>query len=247
MRRSRFQGLLNVVRFNYDMYVKAGLVLVLAYLIPWPRPLLPLVGLGCLGATYFLLASLLVSHYVYDLSDLYGWGWLEKRFPRPDRLVNIHSGFDETTEQLKQVFPHCEIETLDFYDPELMTEPSIERARATYPAKFGRSVKSHEFPLADGAEPLICCLLAAHELRSHTDKVAFLGEVARSLHPEGHFVMIEHMRDPANFLAFGPGFVHFFSRSTWLRALSDAGLSVREEFALTPFLRGFVCRATSQS
>ena len=59
--------------------------------------------------------------------------------------------------------------------------------------------------------------------------------------------MIEHMRDPANFLAFGPGFVHFFSRSTWLRALSDAGLSVREEFALTPFLRGFVCRATSQS
>ena len=236
---------MNVVRFNYDMYLKAGLVLVLAFLIPWPSQILWLVRLGALGASYFLLASLVASHYIYDRSDLYRWSWLVTRFPALESVVNIHSGFDETTGQLREIYPEADITILDFYDPTIITEPSIEIARKLYPSPNSIPVKSDELPLESNSQTFVCSFLAAHELREQDQKVAFLREVERCLHPEGHFIMLEHMRDPVNFLAFGPGFVHFFSRRIWMRALGKAGLSIREEFNVTPFLRGFVCRATS--
>ena len=247
MKRSKFQGLRNVVRFNYDMYIKAAIVLGLAFTIPWPQEILWLVRLGALGASYFLLSSLAASHYIYDRSDLYGWSWMLDRFPALESIVNIHSGFDETTSQLRELYPEADLTTLDFYDPTIITEPSIEIARKLYPSPKSVQVKSDDLPLDSGQEKFICCILAAHELREQHQKVAFLREVKRSLQVEGHFLMLEHMRDTANFLAFGPGFVHFFSRRTWVDALTEAGLSIREEFTLTPFLRGFVCRAASES
>ena len=247
MKRSRFQGLVNVVRFNYDMYLKAGFVLGLAFAIPWPTEILWMVRLGVVGATYFLVASLLASHYIYDRSDLYRWHWLQSRFPALQSIVNIHSGFDETTEQLSVLYPEAALTALDFYDPAIITEPSIERARHLYPSPHSIPVKSYRLPTGTDSQIFICCLLAAHELREQQDKVKFFREVRRSLHAEGHFLLLEHMRDASNFLVFGPGFVHFFGRRTWLEALDEAGLSVREEFSVTPFLRGFVCRVASPS
>ena len=231
-----------MVRFNWDMYLKATLVLLAVFLIPWPQNLRCWVYLGAAGAAYFLLSSLVASHLIYDLSDLYKWRWLRQRVSPPDRIVNIHSGFDETTRQLQSLFPQCEVTALDFYDQEIMTEPSIARARKAYPDHHSRPVAYDALGLADASEQLLTCLLSVHELREHEQRVAFFREAYRVLQEDGQLVLLEHLRDLPNFLAFGPGFVHFFSYYDWLSALGEAGFWVEDEFKITPFVSGFVAR-----
>ena len=50
-------------------------------------------------------------------------------------------------------------------------------------------------------------------------------------------ILVEHGRDVANFLAFGPGFMHFFAPSEWRRTASEAGLNLVGETRITPFVR----------
>jgi hypothetical protein len=64
--------------------------------------------------------------------------------------------------------------------------------------------------------------------------------VARILKPDGQIIIVEHLRDRANFLAYNIGFFHFHSRSIWLRAFSSAGLSLRQELKITPFVTAFI-------
>ena len=65
--------------------------------------------------------SLLVSWYVYDLSNLYKLSWL---FPNNDniKIVNIHAGFDETSVLLSAKFPNAELIVFDFYDQEILAD-----------------------------------------------------------------------------------------------------------------------------
>lgn len=240
--RGTYQGVSNVVRFNPWMYVTALGVVVAALLLPWPPVLSPLARAGAMGAVYLVTASLLASHHIYDRSELYRWTWLSSRVATANRVVNIHSGFDETSAALQCLYPQAQHTTLDFYDPVRNPEPSIARARRLYPpSPTSLSVDSRSLPLPDGHADLVCVLLAAHEIRDHSERVLFFRQVRRLLSSEGRLMLLEHQRDLRNFLVFGPGFLHFFSRSDWLRALAEAGLTVREEFAVTPFLRGFDC------
>jgi SAM-dependent methyltransferase len=75
--------------------------------------------------------------------------------------------------------------------------------------------------------------------------VQLFREVARVLRPGGELVLVEHSRDWANFLAFGPGFLHFFSERTWQNAANAAGLPIRLHRSLTPFVHVFVLRRES--
>jgi SAM-dependent methyltransferase len=95
-------------------------------------------------------------------------------------------------------------------------------------------------PLPDKCADAVFLLMAAHEVRDPAVRGSLFLEVARVLAPSGRLVVVEHVRDLANALAFGPGALHFYAPSTWRDAGSGAGLKLTDELRLTPFVRAFV-------
>lgn len=243
--RGRYHGMLQILRYNLPMYAvtAAGCLAVAAALalLPIPRPVTVLAALGVALAAVWSLSSLLTSHYIYDLSPLSRWDWLAGRFAAPPhRWVSLHAGLDETFGALPRIFPAAGGTVLDFYDPEEMTEPSIIRARSLSLDPVARRADFRALPFAERELDAVFLIFAAHELRRPESRLALFREVARVLAAEGRVVLVEHLRDLANFLAFGPGFLHFLSRREWLRLARESGLAIQEDLRLTPFVNVLV-------
>ena len=243
-KRGPWDGMLAIVHFNWPFYAVALLVLVGGIAGLFAGGFLALgsglVGLGCL---WFLVGSLGVSHWVYDLSDLYRWSWLSRALGNtiPAKILLCHSGFDEASEMLKPRFPGANWTVLDHFDPVVMTEASIRRARKLFPPTPGTiAAKYDHWPLANGTQDVVFGLLAIHELRTVAERAAWFREAGRCLASEGSVVLVEHVRDLANFAAFGPGFLHFHSVASWRNSWEAAGFIQRDHFHITPFVRVFV-------
>jgi SAM-dependent methyltransferase len=141
---------------------------------------------------------------------------------------------------LRERFGGSRGRTFDIFNPAEMTEPSIVRARGLTGAVDGAAhVDWRRLPLPSSSLDAVFLLLSAHELRTPTARAALFEELARALVPSGTVVIAEHLRDAANFLAFGPGFLHFHSRRTWMRSFTSAGFTVCGELRITPFVRVF--------
>jgi SAM-dependent methyltransferase len=212
---------------------------------PWQVRLIALlVGWATIAQTG---VSLIVSHWVYDRSGLYDLTWLPQRVPgSPRNIVNVHAGFDESSEALAAVYPSANLRILNFYDERRNTEPSIARARKLKPAtRTSESASVNSLPLANESQDLVLLFLAAHEIRNKSDRSEFFQEVRRSLRPGGSVILVEHLRDAANALAYGPGSLHFHSRTTWLHAILSTGLKLVTEFKITPLIQVFVCSRCS--
>ena len=240
--RTRFQGVSNIVRFNWHFYLLSlGLILVLCFLENlkiWPfHGYLYLIGFFVLCLN---IISLAVSYYVYDLSGLYGFKWLNV-LKTETRIVNISAGFDETSHLLSTLFKEAEMTILDFYDPLKHTEISIIRARKAYPIfQEAQVVKTANLELDDDSADKIFVILSAHEIRDEEERVAFFEELKRVIRPAGQIFIVEHLRDTANFLAYNIGFFHFYSKSTWAKIFQRAGLKVHQELKLNPFISTFI-------
>lgn len=247
--RRKFQGVTNIIRFNWHFYASAvagtaaGLLLAHGLGGIW-WGLGVVVALLVLGTT---LASLLVSWYVYDYTPVYGLGWLPLSDP-PANIINIHAGFDEFSAGLATRFPDATLRVFDFYDPALHTEVSVRRARRAYPSYPGTErVSTSALPLSGqrartqvrGEGLLITVLFSAHEIRDETERIAFFRQLGKAVENGGEIVVLEHLRDLPNFLAYTVGFLHFYSRPTWLRIFDAAGLVVHQEEKRTPFLTAF--------
>ena len=240
-RRDSYQGMLQILRFNWPKYLAAGGFMAGAG-CAWP--MLPSLGRGILLTAAFpvlwwTLASLLISHYVYDRSGFYELSWLANALRRPpERWLSIHCGLDETSSLLNAVFPDGSGQVADIFDPDAMTEDSIRQARRAQ-RNAAQSTPAHfdSLPFAGGSFDAVFCIFAAHELRRHSDRARLFMEIARVLAPGGVLVLVEHLRDWPNFVAFGPGFLHFHSWRAWQRAADDAGLTCSAEFPFTPFVR----------
>lgn len=249
--RGRFQGVWQIVRFNVMFYVGAILACVLgvAVLLFFDLPVwLQWVGWGGVAlGLFWTLGSLAVSWYVYDLSPLYRWQWLPGLFTQPPgQWVNIHCGLDESSPALQGLFGPARGRVLDIYDPQQITEPSIARARALVPPPVTPLAARHDaLPLADNFADAVFLLFTAHELRDPIARLKVFRELKRIAAPGARIVLVEHLRDTANFLAFGPGFWHFLPRGEWLRLAAESGLEVTASFKQTPFVTVFVLQGVS--
>jgi SAM-dependent methyltransferase len=244
IKRRKFQGVLNILSFNRHFYVFGliALALIIAshLIFHWPVLLFWIVIWAFL---YGLIMPLIVSAYVYDFSGYHDFNWLRNyRIPDADakQILNINAGFDETSFIIKDIFPQADLKVFDFYNAKQHTEPAIVRARKVslvYPNT--KQIISNSIPLADNSADLIFLLSAAHEIRSQEEKVEFLKECHRLCKPTGKVIMVEHLRDFPNFLAFSVGFTHFFSKKTWQKAFEKAGFSSFAEAKFTPFMSVF--------
>lgn len=241
--RKPFQGVWNIVRFNWPFYVSATL-LVTAILF-----FRGFAGLEVKVTTSLLLIfvvtpttiSLLVSFCVYDLSGLYKLDWLNHlQRSRGEKIVNINAGFDETSVLLKNKFEDAEMIVCDFYDSSEHTEASIRRARKAYPPYPNTlQISTKELPIEDNYADKVFVILSAHEIRNAEERNTFFNELHRIVALSGKIVLVEHLRDAANVFAYNIGALHFHSRKTWMDSFRTARLIVTREVKITPFITVF--------
>jgi SAM-dependent methyltransferase len=245
-KRRKFQGVLNILSFNRHFYAFGLGVLAVLFIsrvfINWPETVFWLILSAFL---YGLIMPLIVSAYVYDFSGYYKLNWLRDLI-RDDKsvkmIVNINAGFDETSFIIKRKFPQSDLKVFDFYNAKRHTEPAIKRARkvsSVYPNT--QQIESNSIPLTDKSVDTIFLLSAVHEIRSLEEKIEFLKECYRLCKPGGKVIMVEHLRDFPNFLAFTVGFTHFFSRAVWKNVFKRAGFSSFHETKFTAFMSIFDC------
>lgn len=246
IKRQSFQGVLNILSFNRHFYIFGVTALILIvgskFIFDWSDSLFWLVILAII---YGLLMPLIVSAYVYDFSGFYDFDWL-KKMNIDDKKgkfnLNINAGFDETSYTIKKILPQSHLQVYDFYNAQQHTEAAIIRARKeslVYPNT--QKITSNLIPLSDNSVDNIFLLFAIHEIRKQDERVQFLKECRRVCKPNGNVIMVEHLRDFPNFVAFTIGFMHFFSKNTWKKAFEDAGFRSFKETKFTPFISIFNC------
>lgn len=240
--RKPFQGVLNIIRFNWHFYIIAivftsGLFILKQFL---PDPFSFLATITILTLLFSVFITLLVSFYIYDLSTLYKLNWI-KPANSEQTILNIHAGFDEISYLLKNKINHANLIVIDFYDPLKHTEISIERARKRYSIYPGTTKSSTSaLYLTDRSIDKIFVFLSAHEIRDTSERIVFFNELKRTIRDNGQIYVTEHLRDFPNFIAYNIGFFHFFSKPTWLNTFSKSGLVLEKEIKITPFISTFI-------
>jgi hypothetical protein len=242
--RTQFQGVRTIVRLNWPLYAVAGgfFAMALGVLIApspeWMKWPAMVTTAGCL---WFLAGSLGVSFWIYDRSPLYQWTWLAAcKVPDAARVAICHTGFDEVSGPLQRRFPHWQIRVLDHFDVATMTEASIRRARRVFPPRGAELVAFDAWP--EFTSDIVFAILSIHELRSECERTAWFAQARRHLAPGGSLLLVEHVRDLANFAAFGPGFFHFHTVASWRHCWEQADFRAASEQRLTPFVRVFVLK-----
>ncbi|MGW6918951.1 class I SAM-dependent methyltransferase [Kitasatospora sp. NPDC054939] len=235
-----------VIGYNWPLY--AGGVLAVAG--GWalarrlPGPAARLARAGTLAAGWLLAGSAAATWYVYDRSELYGYAWLDDLLPDgPGRHLVVSAGLDEASRPVAARHPGAPQLIADLYDPALMTEGSIRRARRRVPPLPGTvAARPTGLPAPTASLDSVLVVLAAHELRRAADRAALFAETARVLRPGGTLVLVEHLRDAANTAVYGPGAWHFLPRSTWLGHAAAAGLHPAAERRIAALVTAFAFR-----
>lgn len=240
----RFEGVGKILAFNYPWYLGA-LALNGAAWFAWRSvagnaPVAGGIALAAAAADFWLIASLAVSWYVYDVSPLARGAWLESLDPGRIRSAAVfHAGQDEASRAAARRLPGAELRAFDFHRPGKNGTLSLRRARASAGETGAVRMEGYRPPLGAGSLDLALLAFSAHEIRDAEGRATLFRELARVLSGTGRILVVEHLRDGWNLAAYGPGAFHFLPRSAWLRAFADGGLRVAREKACTPFVRIF--------
>ena len=242
MTRGRYQGIRHVFQFNWPYYAAAAGAFALASIVgSRSRALRPAAGAAATLATWWSVASVAASHWVHDRSPLYSVSLFAEDLPPVRRWALLHAGLDEFSDAIRAQLGDGDV--IDFYDPAVMHEPSIARARRGSTAKR-RPLR--DLGLGVSQYDAIFVPLALHEIRSSAERARFLRHMRDALTESGRIILVDHMRDMANVLAFGPGALHFLPERDYRRAIDASGLAVARESTITPLVHAFVLKAGSR-
>ena len=248
LERKPFQGVMNIIRFNWHFYLIAGLVItaVFIFINHIPEQIKPYIFGVVIITSLSIFASLCFSYYIYDCSNLYQFNWFKTK--HNSKILNVHAGFDETSAIIKRKFSNSSLINCDFYDPKNHTEVSIERARKAYPQPENTiQVSTKKLPFEDEIFDDVLLTLSAHEIRKTEERIQFFKELYRISKPSGKIFVTEHLRDFPNFLAYAIGFLHFHSKSTWLHTFTQSNLVVKSEIKTTAFITTFILEKNENS
>jgi ubiquinone/menaquinone biosynthesis C-methylase UbiE len=240
--RKPFQGVSNIVLFNWHFYVIAFSIIIISVFAAsyFDNSLKRFIYCVCILVAGSTITSLLVSFYVYDYSGIYTIKWIDQRHTE-SLIVNINAGFDETSTPLNNKFANAKLVTLDFYNAEKHTEVSIKRARKAYPPFPGtQQIETSYFQTPDNSADKIFVIFSAHEIRNESERIAFFKELKRVIKPDGEIYITEHLRDIPNFLAYNIGFLHFYTKGSWYKVFESAELEIVREIKLTLFISTFI-------
>lgn len=233
--RRPFAGVQMILRYNWPLYLAGvGAAAVGATVAASPRRCPPLRATGAgvgLCAGWLAVTSLAASWWIYDRSELYRWTWLTRLLPAaPTRVLVVHAGLDEASRPVKALWPAAEVESVDVHGGMGATTASLRRARTGAPA-----ATSPERRETTGVD-VVVAFLAAHEIRTADGRARLLSQMRRSLRPGGRLLLVEHVRDLANALVYGPAVGHFYPVDEWRGAIKAADLRLVREERITPFV-----------
>jgi hypothetical protein len=231
-------GALRIFLYNLPIYAGtwagAAAVAAAATLAPgWVRPW---IWAACAAAVLWSAASLAVSHYVYNVSALRRGEWARSLAAAgAGPWISIEVGIDPTIDL--SAFPVTLAARFDVFQGGRAGGASTERARRLATSMEGTlPAAADALPMRAHSCGTMLLLFSAHEVRDRQLRDRLFSEVRRVLAPRGRLLLVEHVRDLPNFLAFGPGFLHFESRAEWVRATRAGGLELKLEQRITPWV-----------
>ena len=238
-------GASRILRYNWPVFLvtwtAAAVATGVLFAIGVDRLGLPgrLLALAAIAGALWSIGALAVSHIVYDRSPLASGSWVESLLPAAAatlRWVAIDAGLDAEVALEKAIARPCAAR-LDIHDGTHVGSASIGRARALTP-RTHRAMRASavRLPLADRSCDLVTLIFSAHEIKTREARQACFREVARVLALRGRLLLVEHLRDLPNLLAYGPGAWHFLPRREWLALAEAAGLRVAVERRITPWV-----------
>lgn len=248
-RRLRFRGVRRVLAFNCPRYaaaVGAGLAALFVAMRSTQPALIAPAWAAVAVLVWFTIASLVAAHVIYDRSPIATGRWLvDALSERPRRWASVHAGFDSYARGAANAMRLTGGDAFDVFDANTMTESSIHRARTADAATHAIPAAASHLPADASSYDLVLVVFAAHEIRRREQREAFFDELKRITTAGGRIIVVEHLRDLANFAVFGPGFTHFLRRREWLRLAARSGLSLDNAAAITPFVARFIFRKPS--
>jgi len=86
----------------------------------------------------------------------------------------------------------------------------------------------------------IFILFAAHEIRDRAERQQFFEQLNGLLKADGKIIVVEHLRNLPNFIAYTVGFFHFYSLKSWLKIFSNTNFEIIEQAKFTCFVSIFI-------
>lgn len=246
LNRTPYQGVCNIIRFNWHMYALSLLVLLLVFSASFfvPSAYSFYAYIACCALFLPTAISLIISFYIYDASKLYEFSWLIKG---GSDILHLSAGFDETSEIIKNLYPHKTFHTMDFYHSLEKREISIQRAQKLYPlGETTLDIDLKHIPLPDSSVDKTFLLFSAHEIRNDAVRVSFFQEIHRITREQGELYVMEHQRDLPNFLAYTLGYLHFLTKASWRNTFQESGWKITKTIPHTPFVSIFILKKSHE-